>query len=69
MARLKVTRPVISPSPEQLRAFLAYCADRLRDRAAREPLPSLEDLGDIAWVRQGPDLDLERARAASTRRR
>jgi protein-tyrosine phosphatase len=69
MARLKVSRPVISPSPEQLRAFLAYCADRLRDGAATGPLPSLEDLGDIAWCQQGPDVDLERARAASTRRR
>jgi protein-tyrosine phosphatase len=68
MTRLKEARTVISPSAEQLQAFVRFC--REERRGAAWPVPTLDALGAIAWRhlrREGP-VDVERARAASTKR-
>ena len=71
MARLKRARPTISPSPEQLSAFVGYCRDLRGERGAAWSLPAVERLGAIAWrhlVRDRAGPDEAAARAASTRR-
>lgn len=68
MARVKDARRVISPSPEQLEAFVRWC--RQSRGAAPWPVPTLQALGDIAWrhLRAAGPLDEDVARAGSTRR-
>jgi protein-tyrosine phosphatase len=70
MEQAKSARPVISPSPEQLEALLAFSA-RWRARArAGWTLPTLEQLGAIAWrhlYAEDPSPGREAVRAASTR--
>ncbi|RKI50129.1 protein phosphatase [Corallococcus sp. AB049A] len=45
----KTRRPRVSPSPEQLKAFIAYTQD-VRDRqSVAWPVPTLEALGTIAY--------------------
>lgn len=68
MARLKDARPVISPGPEQLAAFVDYCRSLRRETGAAWPVPPVDRLGAIAW-RHLLRRDGEAARAASTRRR
>lgn len=72
LERLKAARPVISPSPEQLDALIAFSARVRAERGARWPLPSLEDLGAVAWRHLRDDCAVaaparEAARCASTR--
>jgi predicted protein tyrosine phosphatase len=68
---LKHGRPVISPSPEQLAALVVF-AERVRgERGERWPMPSVAELGAIAWRHlreRGGDLR-EAATQGSTRRR
>jgi predicted protein tyrosine phosphatase len=67
----KRARPVISPSPEQLHAFATFCGALKEERGAGWEVPTVQDLGAIAWrhlfgdERRSP----EKARAASTRGR
>lgn len=65
MARLKDARPVISPSPEQLGAFVTFSRAIAVERGVTAPLPSVEELGAIAW-RHLRVADPELARSAST---
>ena len=70
LERLKAARPVISPSPEQLEALIAFSARVRTERGARWMLPSLEDLGAVAWRHLRDDAAEpagEAARRASTR--
>jgi protein-tyrosine phosphatase len=69
MARVKGARSVVSPSPEQLQAFVRYCREA-RGEAAWA-VPSVQAVGEIAWrhLRRAEDVDEDEARAASTRRR
>jgi protein-tyrosine phosphatase len=46
---LKDTRPVASPSPEQLRAFLAFAAARRRAAGTTWLVPSFDALAAIAY--------------------
>ena len=67
LARTKDARPVVSPSPDQLRAFGAF-AVRLRGaRGLPWDVPGLEELAAIAYRHLREDVSLEEARAASTR--
>jgi len=71
LVRLKNARPEISPSPEQLCAFVEYCRGLRAERGLNWPVPSLERLGAIAWrhrLRDRAFPDGAAARAASTRR-
>lgn len=72
LERAKAARPVVSPSPEQLEALVAFAAWVKADRGAAWALPSVEDLGAIAWRHLRADraeapVDREEARAASSR--
>jgi protein-tyrosine phosphatase len=69
MARVKDARSVISPSPEQLAAFVRFCRERRQADGATWPVPTVERLGAIAWRHLRGDPDLDEARAASTRKR
>ena len=63
----KDARPVVSPSPEQLEAFITFCA-RLRDTGdVPWSVPDFYELAEIAYrhLRDGPSR--EEAWAASTR--
>lgn len=66
----KRARPKISPSPDQLEALRRFAA-RIRDeRGCGWPVPTLAQLGDIAWrhLRRGDaGPSEEEARAGSTR--
>ncbi|HEX9051684.1 MAG TPA: dual specificity protein phosphatase [Anaeromyxobacter sp.] len=64
MERAKSARRQISPSPDQLRAFLAFAAEVRAERGAPWAVPALREVGEIAWrhLREGAD-----ATAASTR--
>jgi predicted protein tyrosine phosphatase len=67
----KRARPVVSPSPEQLRALAAFSAAVKAARGARWEVPTVEALGAIAWrhLREdGRDPSHAEARDASTRR-
>ena len=70
LERLKAARPVVSPSPEQLEALIAFSA-RVRDEAcAAWPLPTLDELGAVAWrhlAERAVAPDRAEARRASTR--
>jgi predicted protein tyrosine phosphatase len=69
LERVKRARPVISPSPAQLEAFIAFAAARRAEVGAGWDVPGLRALGSIAWrhLGQGGDAPEEDARAASTR--
>lgn len=70
LERLKAARPVVSPSPAQLEALVAFSTRVRAERAARWPLPTLDQLGAIAWRHLRDDAeapDPEEARRASTR--
>lgn len=62
--RAKAARRVLSPSPEQLQAFLAFAAAVKAERGAPWAVPALREVGRIAWrhLFEGAD-----ATAASTR--
>ncbi len=64
MERTKTARSVVSPSPHQLQAFLSFAAEVKAERGAPWDLPSLEEVGRIAWrhLLEGAD-----AAASSTR--
>lgn len=70
LERLKAARPVVSPSPAQLEALVAFSARVRAERAASWPLPTMEELGQVAWrhLREdGAATEREAARRASTR--
>ncbi|HET8541488.1 MAG TPA: dual specificity protein phosphatase [Anaeromyxobacter sp.] len=66
MERAKAARRVVSPSPDQIRAFLAFAAEVKAERGAPWAVPSLKDVGQIAWRHLLGGAD---AAAASTRGR
>jgi len=68
MARLKDARPVVSPSPEQLGALVTFSRVLAEERRLRLPIPTVEELGAIAWRHLGmlAPPSAERARSAST---
>jgi hypothetical protein len=49
LERAKAARPRVSPSPEQLAAFVAWLRRRAAGRAAAAALPTVDELGRIAW--------------------
>lgn len=68
MARLKDARPVTSPSPEQLAAFVRFSSAIRDERGAAFHLPTVEELGAIAWRHlRGAATDEAVARSESTR--
>jgi predicted protein tyrosine phosphatase len=72
LERAKTARPVVSPSPEQLEAFIAFSARLRAERDAPWPMPTIDELGAIAWRHLRADagrtdVDADEARAASTR--
>jgi predicted protein tyrosine phosphatase len=67
----KRARPVISPSPDQLGALRAFAARLREERGYAWPVPTVAQLGDVAWrhLRRGAGGPSEdEARAGSTRR-
>jgi protein-tyrosine phosphatase len=64
MERAKAARRVVSPSPAQLQAFIAFAAEVKADRRAPWQVPTVREVGRIAWrhLFEGED-----ATAASTR--
>lgn len=70
LEQAKRARPVVSPSPEQLEALVAFSARVREERAASWPVPTVEALGAIAWrhlaARQREEGD-DALAAASTR--
>lgn len=67
LARAKGARAVVSPSPEQLEAFLAFSGAVKVARGAAWILPDLDALAAIAWRHlRAEETDLEAARAGST---
>lgn len=71
LERTKRARPVVSPSPEQLEAFIAFSAAVKHERDATWDVPSFEALADIAYRHlraTGQEPDRDTGRAASTRR-
>ncbi len=64
MERAKSARPVVSPSPDQLQAFLAFAGEVKGARDAPWAVPTVREVGRIAWrhLFEGAD-----ATAASTR--
>ncbi len=72
MARMKDARSVVSPSPEQLTAFVRFCREVRPANGAAWPLPTVEALGAIAWRHlraRGVEPDEDEARESSTRSR
>jgi predicted protein tyrosine phosphatase len=71
LERAKRSRPIISPSPEQLEAFQLFAAGVKAERGAPWEVPSVRALGEIAWrhLFGGADVSDEEAAAASTRSR
>ncbi len=67
LARAKAARPVVSPSPEQLEAFVEFCAESRRAGALSWPVPAFDELAEIAYRHLGLDASRDEARAASTR--
>lgn len=67
MARLKDARPVTSPSPEQLAAFVRFARTLRAECGAAFPIPTVDELGAIAWRHlEGAATASEEARGAST---
>jgi predicted protein tyrosine phosphatase len=71
LERAKQARRVVSPSPSQLQAFVAFAADVKATRPVPWEVPSLADLCAIAWrhLRGEGEVLAEEARASSTRAR
>ncbi|WP_248356785.1 protein-tyrosine phosphatase family protein [Anaeromyxobacter oryzae] len=67
LEQAKRARPIVSPSPEQLEALVAFSARVKAARGASWPVPTLDELGAIAWRHLRHEPDREAARAASTR--
>jgi protein-tyrosine phosphatase len=67
LRRAKDARPVVSPSPEQLEAFLAFAEAVRAERGASFRLPTFDELAAIAYRHLREDVTLEEARGASTR--
>jgi predicted protein tyrosine phosphatase len=69
LERAKRARPVVSPSPEQLRAVAAFAARVKAERGAAWDVPTVKELGEIAWRHLFHDEDEvseDEARASST---
>jgi protein-tyrosine phosphatase len=49
MERAKTARRVVSPSPDQLQAFVAFAAEVKVERGAPWAVPSVREVGRIAW--------------------
>ncbi len=64
MERAKSARRVVSPSPDQLQAFIAWCGEVKAERGAPWEVPALKDVGRIAWRHLFEEADKT---AASTR--
>jgi predicted protein tyrosine phosphatase len=47
--RAKGARAVVSPSPEQLEAFLVYCRGVATERRPSWVVPTLEEVGSVVW--------------------
>jgi predicted protein tyrosine phosphatase len=72
LERAKAARPVVSPSPEQLEALITFAARIRAERGAAWPVPTIEELGLVAWRHlreEASALDLEAVRLTSTRAR
>jgi len=69
LERVKRARRVISPSPEQLRAFITFAMDLKAERGTAWQVPCLRELGAVAWrhLFEEGDVSAEDARASSTR--
>jgi protein-tyrosine phosphatase len=70
LERAKRARPVVSPSPEQLKAFLRFAMGIKAERGAPWEVPTLRQICRIAWrhlFRDGDEVSADDARAASTR--
>jgi predicted protein tyrosine phosphatase len=67
MRRAKDARPVVSPSPEQLEAFLAFAETFRVEHGAGWALPTFDEVAAIAYRHLREDVTLEEAREASTR--
>ncbi|WP_242372201.1 MULTISPECIES: protein-tyrosine phosphatase family protein [Anaeromyxobacter] len=67
LSRAKDARPVISPSPEQLEAFLAFCEWHRAAHDADFPVPTFDELAAIAYRHLRAHASREEARAASSR--
>ncbi len=65
--RAKDARPVVSPSPEQLQAFLTFAGSIREERDAPWDLPDFDEVAAIAYRHLREDRSLEDARASSTR--
>ncbi|HEY6097963.1 MAG TPA: dual specificity protein phosphatase family protein [Anaeromyxobacter sp.] len=70
LRRAKRARRVVSPSPEQLQAFVTFAARLKAERGAPWEVPSVRELGAVAWshlAQEEDEVSLEEARASSTR--
>ncbi len=67
IARAKEARPVVSPSPEQLEAFIAFCREQRAASGAAWSVPTFDELAEVAYRHLRGDLSRDAARAASTR--
>ncbi|WP_242346811.1 protein-tyrosine phosphatase family protein [Anaeromyxobacter terrae] len=67
LSRAKGARPVVSPSPEQLEAFIAFCEWQRDAGEARWPVPTFDELAAIAYRHLRADASRDEARAASSR--
>ncbi|HET7824544.1 MAG TPA: dual specificity protein phosphatase family protein [Anaeromyxobacter sp.] len=70
LERAKRARRVVSPSPEQLRAIASYAAKVRAERRAAWDVPTVKELGVIAWrhlLHEEEDVSEDDARASSTR--
>lgn len=70
LERAKRARRVVSPSPDQLRAIAAFAADVKAERGAPWEVPTVRQLGLIAWrhlyEKEGAAVTDDEARASST---
>ncbi|ABS26336.1 dual specificity protein phosphatase family protein [Anaeromyxobacter sp. Fw109-5] len=67
LALAKDARPVVSPSPEQLEAFIEFCERHRGDAGAPWSVPTFHELAEIAYRDLDGRASREAARAASTR--
>ncbi len=69
LERAKQARPVVSPSPDQLRAVVSFAARVKRERGAPWDVPTVDELGAIAWrhlFHEEDEVSEDEARASST---
>jgi predicted protein tyrosine phosphatase len=72
LRRAKRARPVVSPSPDQLRAIVAFAAAWKAERGAPWEVPTVGALGAVAWrhlLLEEDEVSEEEARLSSTRTR